>query len=217
MYIMKDKKISPMLEIHDDFHFPEQIKTTVGSLKHPKQWRLLELLISNDSRLPYTQLRKSLNIDENGKGDLNYHLNELEKNGWITNESDTDSSFDDRYSSYYVITKFGLKLIEGIMKSISRPSAKSEKISTLNATILENWVSAKYFESRFGNELEKSSNTSKIFVSYGQSKDSINLSENKLANFFNVVSPVNIAHDNINNFQYPSLTKSLQQKNISKA
>ena len=120
---MQGKKISPMaVGINDNFMFPEQIKTTVGTLRHPKQWRILELLIANNDKLSYTELKSILVNDGESNGDFNYHLNELEKSGWIDNTSQINADVDDKYSSHYHITQFGSKILDGIMSSLEHSS-----------------------------------------------------------------------------------------------
>ena len=115
-----------MMGVNQDFMFPEQIKYTVGTLGHPKQWRILELLISNDDKLSYKELESVLVKDDESKDDFDYHLNELEKSGWIKNKSCIGADLDDKYNSNYYITVFGSKLLDGIMSSLKRSAYNRE-------------------------------------------------------------------------------------------
>jgi hypothetical protein len=105
-----------------NFRFPEELKRTISSLKNEKQWEILEVLLSNDNELSYTNLREKIGLSTLEKGDLNYHLKELEKGGWLRNVVKAGSDIANKYSSFYSISKFALKIIEGSLKAMDRRS-----------------------------------------------------------------------------------------------
>lgn len=99
------------------FQFPSEIKDLVRGLHDDTKWQILELLISNNNKVSYTQIKNGLGVDES-KGPLNYHLKELQKSGWVRNWVDNTSELADNQKSFYAISDFGLKAIEGIMKAM---------------------------------------------------------------------------------------------------
>lgn len=105
-----------------DFHFPEEIKNLLGPLRNPRYWEILEILINNNNKIPYTELRKKLQMSDKQKGVLNYYLNELEKGGWLRNYTEPGNEITDKYSSFYSVTKFGQKVIEGILQAMNKAS-----------------------------------------------------------------------------------------------
>jgi DNA-binding MarR family transcriptional regulator len=110
------------MEQAQNFKFPEELRRTISSLKNEKQWEILEVLLSNNNELSYTNLREKIGLSTSEKGDLNYHIKELEKGGWLRNVVKSGSDIADKHSSYYSISKFALKLIEGILKAMDRRS-----------------------------------------------------------------------------------------------
>jgi len=117
------------------FTFPDELKNTISALKNEKQWSILEALITFNNELSYTRLREEIGLESSEKGDLNYHLKELEKGGWLRNVVKAGSDIADRYSSYYSISKFGLKIIEGAMKSLDRRSYLQDPYDEIKAMI----------------------------------------------------------------------------------
>ncbi len=47
-----------MVKTSNEFKFPHEIKNLIKTIKNEKHWRLLELLISNENKLSYTNIRK---------------------------------------------------------------------------------------------------------------------------------------------------------------
>ena len=108
------------------FQFPSEIKDLVKSLHDDTKWRVLELLIDNQ-KLSYTQIKNKLAIgDDASKGTLNYHLKELQKSGWIRNWIEDLTDLSDNQKSFYAISKFGSKVIEGIMEAMDIESYKQD-------------------------------------------------------------------------------------------
>ena len=120
-----------------DFRFPSEIKELITTLGDKKQWRILELLISNDNKLSYTQLKDKLEVPEKQKGKLNYHLKELQKGGWIRNWLKAGTTSAERQKSFYSISEFGQKVIEGTMNAMAMQSYTGNTWSQLQETIRE--------------------------------------------------------------------------------
>jgi len=108
------------------FVFPEEIKDLFTILKDEKQWKILEILSNNNNRLSYTAIKEQLGLSDTEKGTLNYHLKELQKVGMIKNWNEIGTDISDRKKSYYSISKFGMKIIEGLMKSVDLSSYTSD-------------------------------------------------------------------------------------------
>ena len=119
----------------NEFTFPEEIKNLITHITDEKQWKILEFLIQNDNELSYTQIREKLKISEQQKSKLNYHLKELQKAGWLRNWLKKGTETTDRQKSYYSISDFGLKVIEGSMKSMEMSSYDTSAWSQLQETI----------------------------------------------------------------------------------
>lgn len=117
--------------IEGEFHFPEEIKSLINGIKKEKQWNILELLINNNNELSYTELREQLGLDLDDKGDLNYHLNNLESSGWLRNIVKQGQDLADRFSSFYTVTKFGLKALEGAMQAMNLESYQEDPLTQL--------------------------------------------------------------------------------------
>jgi len=118
-----------------EFTFPDEIKELMNNITDEKEWKILEFLIQTDNELSYTQLRKKLEISENRKNVLTYHLKELQKAGWLRNWLKKGTESTDRQKSYYSITEFGLKIIEGSMKAMEMNSYSTSTWLQLQQTL----------------------------------------------------------------------------------
>lgn len=118
-----------------DFRFPSEIKELITTLGDENQWKILEFLISNDNKLSYTQLKEKLKVPEEKKGKLNYHLKELQKAGWIRNWLKAGTTKDERQKSFYSISEFGQKVIQGAMNAMAMESYTGNTWSQLQETI----------------------------------------------------------------------------------
>lgn len=118
-----------------EFTFPDEIKELMNNITDEKEWKILEFLIQTDNELSYTQLRKKLEISENRKNVLTYHLKELQKAGWLRNWLKKGTESTDRQKSYYSITEFGLKIIEGSMKAMEMNSYSTSTWLQLQETL----------------------------------------------------------------------------------
>lgn len=116
------------------FKFPTEIKDLISSLKDETQWEILEIIIQTNNKISYSQLKTKLNISDDEKGKLNYHLKELQKGGWLRNWINLES-LDNRQKSFYSISDFGYKVIE---KSLEAMTLESYQDKTLKITLLEN-------------------------------------------------------------------------------
>ena len=112
-----DKLSCPMSQA---FKFPSEIKSMITELKNEKQWLILESIIDENNDISYTKLREKLGYSLEEKGDLNYHLNNLERYGWLENKVKVGHMLSDRRSSYYNVSKFGLKILEGAVQAMNR-------------------------------------------------------------------------------------------------
>jgi len=118
--------------------FPDEIKGAVSALDHDTRWKIVEL-IQEKKRLAYTELFRYLKVR---KGTLTHHLNKLMENGILDNYA--GENFDDPYSSYYELSRFGKDFISGLLSSIQvslpfqiptrgyLPAISSVKINTKN-------------------------------------------------------------------------------------
>jgi DNA-binding PadR family transcriptional regulator len=109
------------------FQFPSEIKDLVKGLHDETKWKILELLVINE-KLSYTQIKTQLEIGDESKGTLNYHLKELQKAGWIRNWIEDVTDLSDNQKSFYAISKFGSKVLDGIMKAMEIESYKQDEL-----------------------------------------------------------------------------------------
>jgi hypothetical protein len=105
-----------MPEKVDDFQFSPEIKDLISSIKNERQWKILELLIQNNNELSFTKFKKYLEISDKEKFKLTYALKELVKGGWLRNQFKNTVSIE-REKSFYSISDFGLKMVEGAIKA----------------------------------------------------------------------------------------------------
>lgn len=104
--------------MENQFEFPSDFKRLITQISDEKEWNILECLINKDSKVRYSVIQKTLGIP---KGTLNYHLKELQKSGWLRRKSQKGSEFNER-GSFYEISKFGLKILEGGLKAMNKES-----------------------------------------------------------------------------------------------
>ncbi len=110
------------------FKFPKEIKDLFGCFKDgSKRWEILESIINEDNKSSYTKIKKNLDFGDNEKGTFNYHLKELQKAGWLRNILEADSG-STRERSFYKITKFGLKAIEGAMQAMDTSTYEEDPL-----------------------------------------------------------------------------------------
>ena len=111
------------------FSFPDEIKSMITELKNEKQWIILESIIDENNSISYTHLREKLGYSLEKKGDLNYHIKSLERSGWLQNKVKTGHLVSDKHSSYYNVSKFGLKVLEGAVQAMDRKNYLVDSMS----------------------------------------------------------------------------------------
>ena len=119
------------------FKFPKEIKDVLKSLGDETRWKMLEFIINNNNKQSYTEIKHALKISDEKKGPFNYHLKELQKAGWLrrTLESEKDT---ERSKSYYAISKFGLKVIEGTLQAMNQETYTENILQNIKAESTEN-------------------------------------------------------------------------------
>ncbi len=115
----------------EEFHVPGEIKSLFYGIKKEKQWDIIESLINNENDLSYTELRENLGLGLDEKGDLNYHLNNLEESGWLRNIVKPGKDLADKHSSFYSVTKFGLKALNGSVQAMNLESYQEDPLMQL--------------------------------------------------------------------------------------
>jgi len=100
------------------FKFPKEIKDLLRILGDETRWKILESIINTDNKQSYAEIKHNLNIPDDGKGPFNYHLKELQKAGWLRNTLEKESDDSERSKSYYAISKFGLKVVQGTLQAM---------------------------------------------------------------------------------------------------
>jgi DNA-binding HxlR family transcriptional regulator len=79
--------------------------------------------------MSFSQLRQELEIPTNNSGYLSYHLRKLENSALIKNDYSKKTGITNY--SFYDVTEFGEKVIDGLMKSIEIDYSLKEKLKTL--------------------------------------------------------------------------------------
>jgi len=95
--------------------FPEELILPIKALSD-KTRRKLVLALLDSKEFSYTQLQTGFNIK---RGTLNHHLHSLVSAGLIRNFNKLLPV--SQYSSYYQITNFGYRFVEGLLQSFSEP------------------------------------------------------------------------------------------------
>jgi len=99
-----------MFSIIDDF--PVEIIEPMKALTNKTRRKVLLSLLENDS-ISYSQIQNSFQVK---KGTLNHHLHVLVSSGLIRNFS--IESPGNPYNSYYAITDFGRRFVEGLRQTL---------------------------------------------------------------------------------------------------
>lgn len=76
--------------------------------------------------MSFSQIRQELEIPTNNSGYLSYHLRKLENSALIKNDYSKKTGIANY--SFYDVTEFGEKFIDGVMKSIEIDQSIKEKL-----------------------------------------------------------------------------------------
>lgn len=97
------------------YRLPREVKEAIAAMDNDFRLKIIEYLMNNE-KLYLIDLRKKLNLS-NAKGDLEQQLLVLSKAGLIDRYT---PSLDDRRDerSYYKLSPFAIKLINGILFSL---------------------------------------------------------------------------------------------------
>jgi len=120
-----------MVSYMEDTDFPEELVEPIKALTNQSRRKML-LSLSERDALSYSQIRGTFRIK---KGTLNHHLHILVSAGLIRNFSNKD--LGNPYKSFYAITGFGRKLIEGLRQTLEQPKI-IRKTVTFNGTATVN-------------------------------------------------------------------------------
>lgn len=110
--------------------FPEELVEPIKALTDETRRRILLSLLEKDS-ISYSQIRKNFQIK---KGTLNHHLHKLVSSGLIRNFSIKSPA--NPYNSYYMVTDFGRKFIEGLRQTLE-PKVVRRTITATSTTITD--------------------------------------------------------------------------------
>jgi len=138
-------------ETVDDFHFSPEIKDLISSIKNEREWKILEFLIQNNNELSFTKIKNYLGISNTEKFKLTYALKELVKGGWLRNQFKEIQSID-REKSFYSISDFGLKMIEGTIKATQIESYSTNVWNQLIQTTQQEQIPVITYAKAFFNE-----------------------------------------------------------------
>ncbi len=117
----------------------EQIKQYADEM--PIELRRSIEALSDDARLgiffvlfkygemSFSEIRNKLEIPTKNSGYLAYHLKKLEKSALIRNDYSKKSGVTDH--SFYNVTEFGERFIEGLMKSVEIDQSIQEKLNSI--------------------------------------------------------------------------------------
>ena len=134
-----------------NFHFSPEIKDLISSIKNEREWKILEFLIQNNNELSFTKIKNYLGISNTEKFKLTYALKELVKGGWLRNQFKEIESIN-REKSFYSISDFGLKMIEGSIKATQIESYSTNIWNQLIQTTQEKQIPAIAHTKSFFNE-----------------------------------------------------------------
>jgi DNA-binding transcriptional ArsR family regulator len=107
--------------------FPEELIQPIKALSNYSRRKMLLSLLERDA-LSYSQIQSAFRIK---KGTLNHHLHILVSAGLIRSFSSKDPG--NPYKSFYTITGFGRKLIEGLRQTLEQPKIVRKTV-TFNGT-----------------------------------------------------------------------------------
>lgn len=116
-----------MVSNMEDTDFPEELVLPIKALTDQSRRKMLLSLLEKDV-LSYSQIQSTFQIK---KGTLNHHLHILVSAGLIRNFSNKGPG--NPYNSFYAITGFGRKLIEGLRQTLEQPKT-IRKTVTFNGT-----------------------------------------------------------------------------------
>ncbi len=104
---------------------PIELRRAIGSLSDEVRLAIFFALFKY-GEMSFSQIRQELEIPTNYSGYLSYHLKKLENSALIKNDYSKKTGITNY--SFYDVTEFGEKLIDGIMKSIEVDSSIKEKL-----------------------------------------------------------------------------------------
>jgi DNA-binding HxlR family transcriptional regulator len=116
--------------------FPEELIIPIKALTDETRRKILLSLIERDAA-SYSQMQNGFQIK---KGTLNHHLHKLVSAGLIRNFS--IYSPVNPYNSYYAITDFGRKLVEGFRQTLEPKIVRRTMTFQGTATMLEEVIGA---------------------------------------------------------------------------
>lgn len=113
--------------VKDLADFPEELVRPIKALTDEARRTILLSLLEKDAT-PYSQIQHTFRIK---KGTLNHHLHILVSAGLVRNFS--YRSPGNPYNSFYTITGFGRKFMEGLRQTLEKPRVVRKTV-TFNGT-----------------------------------------------------------------------------------
>lgn len=111
--------------------FPREIIEPIKAV-YNKTRRQILLTLLDKSSLSYSEIKNNFQIS---KGTLNHHLHILVRSGLIRNFA--VSSPGDPYKSYYTMTNFGHKFLDGLRQTLEPKIVRRTVIHTNSTTITD--------------------------------------------------------------------------------
>lgn len=129
--IVLRRLIKLVLTIKD---LPEELTQPIKALTDETRRKILLSLLETDA-FSYSQIQ---NVFQIKKGTLNHHLHILVSAGLIRNFS--IKTLGNPYNSYYAITNFGRKFIEGLHQTLETKKARRTITHTSTTTLEEEMI-----------------------------------------------------------------------------
>ena len=107
---------------------PIELRRAIGALSDEVRLGIFFALFKY-GEMSFSQIRQELEIPTNYSGYLSYHLKKLENSALIKNDFSKKTGITNY--SFYDVTEFGEKFIDGLMKSIEIDYSLKEKLETL--------------------------------------------------------------------------------------
>ena len=107
---------------------PIELRRAIGALSDEVRLGIFFAMFKY-GEMSFSQIRKELEIPTNSSGYLSYHLKKLENSALIKNDYSKKTGITNY--SFYDVTEFGEKFIDGLMKSIEIDYSLKEKLETL--------------------------------------------------------------------------------------
>jgi len=127
--------------IEDSIDLPEELVQPIKALTDEARRKIILSLLGKGA-ISYSEMQNAFHIK---KGTLNHHLHILVSAGLVRNFSDRIPG--NPYSSYYSVTSFGRKFMEGLRQTLEPKRVKTTVTFNGTATVQEEIVGTSASES----------------------------------------------------------------------